>query len=252
MFKTYYIFKKELKTLFLSPLAYVVTAVFMALTSFFVVSNMQTAEMRGAFSLIATLFIFVMPFLTMRVFSEEFSAGTDEMLMTSPLRLTQIVIGKYLAVLALILAILAISLEYVAVIALYGDPDWGPIGAGYLGLFMLGAAFAAFGVYASSLSKHQMVAALAAFGGALFLIAIEILGFVFRSGLFQNLLSTLKVSNVDAVTDVIIKALESVGILSHYMDFDKGIIDTTHIIYYAGFIFLFLFMTVRKLESRRW
>jgi len=249
---SYYIFKKEIKSLFLSPMAYIVVAAFMALTSHFVVMNMSQADMRGTFSLIATLFIFVMPFLTMRIFSEEFNSGTDELLMTSPLKLWHIVAGKYFAILALIAAILALSLEYVVVIAMYGKPDWGPIGTGYLGLFLLAGAFASFGVFASSLSKDQIVSALVAFAGALFLVAIEVLGYVVDSGFFRKILEAFGFSNPDAATDSIVEVLKTIGLLSHYMDFDKGIIDSTHIIYYLFFIFVFLFLTVRKLEARRW
>lgn len=232
MGKTLSVFKKDFRGMFLSPLAYVVIAVFFAFNSILIIPGMQSADMRGPFGLMATMFIFVIPLITMRVFSEELRAGTDELLMTSPLTLPQIVIGKYLAVVGLIVVILAISLQYVYIIAKFGEPDWGPIAAGYLGLFLLGSSFAAFGVFASSLTKNQIVAGVVTLIVSLLLVAINVLSPV--------------------VGPEIADILDKVGMINHYFDFDKGVIDSTHIIYYVGFIVLFLFLTVRSLDSRRW
>ncbi len=179
MSKVYFIFKKEIKSLFVSPLAYVVIGVFLGLTSFMFLGNMREASMRDAFGLMSLLFIFVMPLLTMRTFAEELRTGTDELLMTSPLTLTQIVVGKYLAVVALLATIMLLSGEYVVILAKYGQPDWGPIFTGYLGLMLMAGAFAALGVFMSSLSKNQMVVAVMTFGAVLFVIAIEALSAVF-------------------------------------------------------------------------
>lgn len=233
MSNTYYIFKKDLKSLFVSPLAYIVIAIFLALNSFFLLKDISEAGMRDIFGFMATLFIFTMPLITMRTFSEELRNGTDELLMTSPLTLTQIVVGKFLAVLGLLIAIMILSGQYVIIIAVYGKPDWGPIITGYIGLILLCGSFAALGVFASSLSKNQMVAAVITFGAVLFVIAIEQLSAVFTGTTAS-------------------KVLEALGIINHYLDFDKGVIDSTHIIYYFAFIFLFLFFTVRRLEARRW
>ena len=229
----YFVFKKELKSLFASPLAYIVIGVFLGLNSFLIVGNLQEASMRDAFGFMATLFIFVMPLLTMRTFADELRTGTDELLMTSPLTLAQIVVGKYLAVVALLAAIMAMSGEYVAVIAKYGQPDWGPIFTGYLGLLLMTGSFAALGVFVSSLSKNQMAVAVITFGAVLFVIAIQQLSSIF--------------SGAGAA-----KVLEALSLISHYTDFEKGVVDSTHIIYYGAFIFLFLFFTVRRLDARRW
>jgi ABC-2 type transport system permease protein len=229
----YFIFKKEIKSLFVSPLAYVVIAVFIGLTSFMFLGNLQEASMRDAFGLMSLLFIFVMPLLTMRTFAEELRNGTDELLMTSPLTLTQIVVGKYLAVMALLAAIMLLSGEYVVILAKYGQPDWGPIFTGYIGLLLMTGAFAALGVFMSSLSKNQMVVAVMTFGAVLFVIAIEALSAVF--------------SGAQAA-----KVFEALSLINHYLDFEKGVVDSTHIIYYGAFIFLFLFFTVRRLDARRW
>jgi ABC-2 type transport system permease protein len=153
--------------------------------------------------------------------------------MTSPLTLTQIVVGKYLAVMALLSAIMAMSGEYVAIIAKYGQPDWGPIFTGYLGLLLLTGAFAALGVFMSSLSKNQMVVAVMTFAAVLFVIAIEALNTIFSGAAAE-------------------KVLGAVSLINHYLDFEKGVVDSTHIIYYGAFIFLFLFLTVRRLDARRW
>nr|HPI75198.1 ABC transporter permease subunit [bacterium] len=126
MRNAYYIFKKDVKSLFMSPLAYVVMAVFFCVSSFLLVAGMEEASMRGAFGLIATMLILIMPFLTMRSFAEEFASGTDELLMTSPVTSGQLVAGKFMAVMALAGAIIALSGQYALIIGIYGDPDWGP------------------------------------------------------------------------------------------------------------------------------
>jgi ABC-2 type transport system permease protein len=231
--KTFYIFKKEMKSLFTSPLAYIVIAVFLALNSYFLIGDLREASMRDIFGFMATLFIFTMPLMTMRTFSEEYRHGTDELLMTSPLTLTEIVVGKFLGVLGLLVVIMIMSLQYVVIIAHYGNPEWGPIFTGYIGLILMSGSFAALGVFMSSLTKNQMVAAAITFGAVLFVIAIE------------------QLSNFFTGT-VAAKVLAALGIINHYLDFDKGVIDTTHLIYYFGFMFLFLFLTVRRLEARRW
>ncbi|MFA6449150.1 MAG: ABC transporter permease subunit, partial [bacterium] len=168
-----------------------------------------------------------------RTFAEELRTGTDELLMTSPLTLTQIVAGKYLAVVALLAAIMAMSGQYVAIIAIYGRPDWGPIFTGYLGLLLMASAFAALGVFMSSLSKNQMVVAVITFAAVIFVIAIQQMASVF--------------SGARAA-----KVLETLSLVSHYGDFGKGVVDSANVIYYGAFIFLFLFFTVRRLDARRW
>ncbi|HOO57094.1 MAG TPA: ABC transporter permease [bacterium] len=233
MSKTYFIFKRELKSLFVSPLAYVMIAVFLGLNSFFYVSFLQEASMRGAFGMMSMLLIFLMPLITMRTFAEELKSGTDELLMTSPLRLTHIVAGKYLAVLALLLTIFLLTGQYVFILVKYGSPDWGPIITGYIGLILFSGALASLGVFCSSLTRNQMVAAVISLGAGLFIIGIELLTGVIHGELAARVLETL-------------------GIINHYADFDKGVIDSTHVIYYLAFIFLFLFLTVRRLDARRW
>lgn len=233
MSNIYFIMKKDLRSMFVSPLAYVVIAIFTGLNSFFVVANMQDASMRDAFGFMATLFIFVMPLLTMRTFAEELRSGTDELLMTSPLTLTQIVIGKYLAVMALLAVMICLSGEYLYIIVRYGKPDWGPIMTGYAGMVLLAGSFAAVGVFMSSLTKNQIVAAVITFAAMLFFIAVEQLSTVF-SGAVAG------------------KVLETISLINHYIDFEKGVIDSTHVIYYGVFIFLFLFFTVRRLDASRW
>ncbi len=218
--------------MFQSSLAYIVTAVFMFICSFIMVQGLETADMRPVFSIMQFLFIFVVPFFTMRSFSEEFKSGTDELLMTSPVSLTQIVVGKFLSVMGLITAILVLSLQYVYIIGAYGDPDWAPVITGYLGIFLLCGAFVSIGIFISSTTKNQIVAALGTLMLIIVLIAINAV-----STLFSN--------------PVIQQVLELAGMTKHYMDFLNGVIDTAHVVYFVLFIALFLFLTVRSLESKR-
>jgi ABC-2 type transport system permease protein len=136
-------------------------------------------------------------------------------------------------VVALLAVLLGLSGEYVYLIAKYGKPDWGPVLTGYIGLILLAGSFAAVGVFMSSLTKNQVVAAIITFAAMLFFIAVEQLSSVF-SGAAAG------------------KVLETISLINHYLDFEKGVVDSTHILYYGAFIFLFLFFTVRRLDAARW
>jgi len=247
MRNAYYIFKKDVKSLFMSPLAYVVMAVFFCVSSFLLVAGMEEASMRGAFGLIATMLILIMPFLTMRSFAEEFASGTDELLMTSPVTSGQLVAGKFMAVMALAGAIIALSGQYALIIGIYGDPDWGPALTGYAGLLLLSGALASLGVYCSSLTRSQPAAAVAAFGLALLLIVIR----AAQSAVDALAASFTGSAAAEAVAKALSSVLEAAGVLDHYFDFEKGVIDSTHVVYYVAFILLFLFFTARRLDSKR-
>ncbi|MEW5947319.1 MAG: ABC transporter permease [bacterium] len=235
MSKTFAIYRKELKTLFVSPLAYVVMGVFLGLTGYFfalILFNTREASMRYVFGNMAIILLLISPLMTMRAFAEEHRTGTDELLMTTPVTLWQIVLGKYFAVLTLFAAMLALSAEFPAILFRFGDPDLGPILGGYAGLLLMGAAFVAVGLFASSLTNNQMVAGIVAFGILLLLWLIE-----WAAGAL-GMAST--------------KVFEALSILRHYNDFEKGVVDTVHVYYYFALVFLFLFLSIRSLETRRW
>jgi len=233
MTKTIAVFKKDFKSLFFSPLAYIVIAAFLFLNSYFAINWMREASMRDVFGLTITLLVFMMPVITMRAFADEFRNGTDELLMTSPLEPYQIVFGKFLAIMGMLSVIILLTLQYVVIIGVYGSPDWGPVFTGYAGLFLVTAALASVGVFVSSLTRNHMIAGVLTFAAMLFLIAI------------QQLSNVLTVYSADRV-------LQSLDVLNHFSDFEKGVLDSTHFVFYAAFISVFLFLTVRRIEARRY
>ncbi len=235
MLKTWSIFKREVASYFLSPIAYVMGAVFLLLSGYFfsiILMATRSAGLQGTFGNMAVTFMFVAPALTMRLLAEEKKLGTDELLLTSPVSITSIVVGKYLASVLTYLVFLAATLVYVAVLRHYGNPDMGPIYSGYLGMSLLGASCLAAGTFASALTENQMVAGVVGFG---ILLLFWILGWVSA-----------------AVPGPVGHAISMLSILKHFDDFQKGIMDLSHIIFYLSFIFVFLFLAVRTIDSRRW
>ena len=230
---TFAVFKKEVVSLFVSPVAYVSIALFLFLLSFLVTNDIYSSDLRDVLSAMPVLMIFFIPMATMRTLADEARTGTHELLLTSPLGLGSIVLGKYLAVMTLVLALLVCTGQYVVLVAVYGKPQWPLMLTGYLGLFLLCGQFAAMGVFASSLTSNQFIAAVATFVGLLFFIAVDVLASVFSPGVLADVFTHL-------------------AVFSHAADFDKGLLDLSHFIYYTGMITLFLFLTVRNLETRRW
>lgn len=158
--------------------------------------------------------------------------GTIELLLTAPVRDMEVVIGKYLASLTVFVIMLGLTLYYPLLLFWFGDPDIGPVFSGYLGFFLLGASFLSVGLLASSLTGNQIVSAVLAFG--LLLMVWMLAGAAsFVSGALAEVVNYISLS-------------------AHLGDFVKGVIDTTHVVYFLSFIVLFVFLTVRSLETRRW
>lgn len=228
---------KELKAYFTSPIAYVITAVFLALTGYFFAQDLftfQFARLHGFLGAGSFLLLLIAPILTMRLIAEEQKLGTLELLLTAPVRDHEIVLGKFLAAVAILAAMLAITLYYPLLLTWVSDPDLGPMLSGYLGLFLLGAAFLAVGLFTSSLTSNQIVAATLGIG-------ISLLFYLVDSA------ETL-VRGVPAAVDV----LRYISLNEHFSDFLRGVIDTKAVIYYGTFVATLLFLTVRSVESRRW
>ena len=237
MRNTLVIARRELAAYFVSPVAYVVTAAVLAVQGFLfylLLTLTREATMRYAFSnLIGLLFIVgVIPFLTMRALAEEKRMGTIELLLTSPVRDWEVVVGKFLAGLGLWTLILVLSLYFPLILFAFGEPDPGAIVAGYLGLFLLGGALLSIGMFASALTQSQVVAGIL---GAAIAIVLSLVQFLSDSG------------GVGAGS-----FFEYLGLLGHYFDFVKGIVDTKEVIYYISVIAAFLFLATRVLEMRRW
>jgi len=226
---------KEFKSYLASPMAYVVTGIFLVLTGFFFQSSPTTyseTSINGFLAYGSILLLLLASVLTMRLLAEEKKMGTLELLLTAPVRDSEVIMGKFLGSLGILTAMLALTFYYPILLMWFGDPDIGPIATGYLGLFLLGCTSLAVGLFASSLTSNQIVAVVIA-GGILF--ALWFIGMA---------------------ADLLPEALgEVIGYLSlyyHFPDFMRGVIDTRGIIYYLSITALFLFLAVRSLENSRW
>jgi ABC-2 type transport system permease protein len=246
---------KELRSYFTSPIAYIVIGLFAALYGFFfwailqyfVAQSMQMGQfgMQGPQSMnvnqqlirplvqnVTILVLFLMPMVTMRTYSEEKRSGTIELLLTSPLSDFQIIMGKFLGAMALYCIMLAVTLIHMAILFVYGRPEWKPILTSYIGLLLLGGCFISLGLFISSLTKNQIVAGMVTFAVFLFLWIITWIG-------------SFSGPTVDKLTTYL-------SIIDHLDDFGKGVIDTTHVIYYLSFITFGLFLTAKSVDSERW
>lgn len=236
MSNTFAIAWKETKSYFSTPTAYVVGAMYLALTGVFFVSEVTSpfaeATMRGVIQWSSLFIVFLAPLLTMRLLAEEQKLGTLELLLTSPVRDWEIVLGKYLAALSTLVVTISFTLFYVLLLFVFGSPDVGPVASAYVGLLLYGAAALAIGLMASSLSSNQIVAAVVGIGVLLMLQFIDRVSIIVE-GLGSQVLSGLSMS-------------------AHFSDFTRGVYDTSHIVYYLSLSTVFLFLTVRSLETRRW
>ena len=227
---------KEIQIYFSSPVAYIVGMMFLALTGFFFVRDLSSpfpeASLSSFFQGATIILILLAPALTMRLLAEEQKLGTIELLLTSPVRDWEVIIGKYLASFTFLMATIALTTYYVVLLVIFADPDPGPIWSGYLGLALYGAATLSVGLLTSTLTNNQIVAAV---------VGMFILLVLFFADLAGGALSGFPATVVNEI-----------GIRSHFDDFQRGVIDTKHIVYYLTFTAFFLFLSIRALESRRW
>lgn len=244
---------KELKSYFSSPIAYIVLGFwallygyfFVAILQFFVRQSMQMGQFQGPQSMninqqlirplvqnVTILVLFLMPMVTMRTYSEEKRSGTIELLLTSPVTDWQIILGKFLGAMLLYSTMLAVTLIHLAFLFRYGNPEWKPIVTAYLGLLLLGGCFISVGLFISSLTKNQIVAGMVTFAVFLLLWVIEWIG-------------SFSGPTVDSLTQYL-------SIVGHLDDFGKGVLDTTHLIYYLSFITFGLFLTAKSVDTERW
>ncbi len=233
---TFNIAWKETKLYFGTPAAYIVGAMFLGLTGVFFVADVTApfaeAGVRGIVDWASFFIIFLAPLLTMRLLAEEQKLGTLELLLTSPVRDWEVVLGKYIASFLILVAILAVTLYYVVLLYSFGDPDTGPVLSGYLGLLLYGAAALAIGLLGSSLSSNQIVAAVV---GIAILLMLS----------FVNLIA-------DIVTGVASEVFNGMSMNEHIVDFSRGVIDTSSLVFFLSLTAIFLFLTIRSLETRRW
>ncbi|MFL2756833.1 MAG: ABC transporter permease subunit [Dehalococcoidia bacterium] len=227
---------KETRTYFGMPSAYIVGAMFLMLTGiFFVFEITRPFSEAGVRELVdwASFFtVFLAPLITMRLLAEEQKLGTLELLLTSPVHEWQVVTGKYLSSLFILLAIQAVTLYYVLIIYIFGNPDMGPVLSAYIGLILHGATALSVGLLGSSLSSNQIVAAVLGTAVLLFFAFID----------------RVSVLSEGPVAEF----LNSLSMTLRLSDFTRGIIDTSHLVYFLSLIAIFLFLTIRSLETRRW
>jgi ABC-2 type transport system permease protein len=244
--------QREVNAYFSSPIAYVLIGFFALLfgwffyvpLAYFEQQSMQAGmnpgqtlninQMLVGPTLMNTtvIMLFLFPLITMRTYAEEKRSGTIELLLTSPVTDVEIIMGKFLGAMLLYAAMLAVTLIHMAILFIFGDPEWKPIATGYLGLLMMGGCFLSLGLFISSLTKNQIVAAMATFAVFLMLWVINWIG-TFVGPTTQAVLAHL------SLTD-------------HFDDFARGIIDTKHVIYYLSFMAFGLFLTAKSVDSERW
>jgi ABC-2 type transport system permease protein len=255
----YAIYRKEMGHYFVSPIAYVVVGLFLILCGFFfnlylsdairasMEAQMQSAQMgmasnfdvpseviRAFLGVLALFLLFFMPMITMGVYSDERRRGTMELLMTSPITETQIVLGKFFASLTLFAVMLVPTASYILFMWFKSEPmpPLRIVAGGYLGLLLFGGALLALGQFLSSLTENPIIAAILTFAAFLLLWALD-----FGS------------SGASSTPEQIV---HYISVINHYQGFTQGVIDTSALVYYVSFIAFFIFLTVRSVDSMRW
>jgi len=285
------VFKRELRAYFSSPIGFVVIGLFVFLSAiFFAATNLlgASSEYNGLLSTMAFIFLFLVPILTMRLLTEEKRQHTDQMLITSPLSVTAIVIGKYLAAVAVFLITLLVTVLFPIMMSFFSllGLEWWKILGGYIGLFLLGSAFIAVGLFFSSLTESQIVAAVATYTALLVMWIIDAVAGMVPAGWFAGLVflalaaaalallvwfttrsipaaivvaivlggavAAVAVLQRSLLEGLIAKVLAWFSLLKRYEDFNLGILGLSPVVYYLSFSAAFVFLTVRMIDRKRW
>jgi ABC-2 type transport system permease protein len=286
------VFRRELKAYFSSPIGFIfmgffilISGVFFALTFLL---NPSPARYIGLLSSLTLIFLFLVPILTMRLLTEETRQRTDQLLITSPLTVTGIVMGKYLAAVGVFFLTLLVTVVYPVIMSFFalGGLAWAEIVGGYIGFFLLGSSFIAVGLFFSSLTDNQLVAAMETFAALLLIWILDGIsasvpssvqsGLVFLAILAAFLLLLVFFSTRSAIATaaagvaaaaalvllflfarglfegLIARVLAWFSLLKRYNDFTLGVLNLSPIVYYISFCGAFVFLTVRMIEKRRW
>jgi ABC-2 type transport system permease protein len=229
--------RRELTSYFYSPIAYVSMALFLLATGVFFWSDFQPGqpvEMRNVFNWMVWILVFITPVLGMGLLSQEWTSGTIETLMTAPVDDAEVVVGKFLGSLAFMTVLVGPTLLYVLMLRIYGQVDFGPIFSGYLGIALVGSLFISVTLFCSSLTSSQVVAAASA---AAVLFLITIVPYIAAS---QATLPTYMRNIIDQ------------AVYKRYAEFSQGVIAVGNIVFFVAGTTVFLFLTTKVLESRRW
>ena len=227
--------RREIRTYFNSPVAYIVVPVFVIITGYLFFTQLfleKQADMRGFFNIMPLLFMFMIPAITMRLLADEKSSGTLELLITMPVRDWEVVAGKFLAAMALLCTAIGLTLVFAITVKSLGPLDRGPAIGGYLGLVLMGGAYVSIGVMASALTRNSIVSFIVAFAIS---FALYLLG-----RLTQFLPQALQ------------KLVAFLSIDGHFENIGRGVVDSRDVIYYLSVMTVCLLIATLSLESRRW
>ncbi len=227
--------EREIRSYFVSPVAWVVAAVFIALWGYLFAGILVTsreANLRPLLNNFSVTFLFIGPFLTMRLLAEEARTGTLELLLTQPLREAELVIGKYLGSVVFLFFLLALTLYFPILLEFFGNPDEGPMVGGYIGILMQGMAFLAIGLMASALTQNQIIAAAITFVTLLILWLSDLLA--------------------RTLTGPASQIAQYVSITKRFEDMPRGVIDTKDLIFFVTIVVACLFITTQIIGARRW
>jgi len=229
-----HIFKKEFGAYFLSPIAYIVIALFLLVTGWFFFAGFfiyNRADLRNFFNLLPIVFSFVIPAITMRLYSEELHVGSYEILLTMPVTYLDVIAGKFLAAVAFVGVMLVPTLAYPITVSLIGDLDWGPVVGGYIGGILLAAAYSAIGVFASSLTRNQIIAFMMGTSICFVLTMINKMLFFFP----KTILGVIGYLSAD----------------NHFQNIAKGILDSRDLLYFLSVVFIGLYATHIVMQEKR-
>lgn len=230
------IFKRELKAYFTSPLGYVFLAIFYAFSGlFFYIFSLSvgSTDISSVFLMMFIVLMVFVPLLTMRLLSEDKKQKTDQLILTAPVSLLSIVMGKFLAAYAIFAIGVAVMPVYGFVMSTFATVSWLPIWGNTVGLLLLGGIFVSIGLFISSLTENQMIAAIGGFFINLMILLMNTLKSALPNGFLQDVLS-------------------SISVYSRHSEITNGIFSLSSLIFFVSVIFIFLFLTVRVLEKRRW
>lgn len=248
----YTIWKKELRSYFFSPIAYILTAIFLAITAYFYNTilqlfvqfqfqrmfgmgggpNLTDHFLRPLYSNTVIILLLITPILTMRLFSEEKKQATFEFLLTSPITTTQLVLGKYFAGLTVFVVMVILTFTYPVFLFIYSTPEVGPIITTYIGLIFMGSIFVGVGVFSSSLTENQIISAVVAFG---ILLILWVIGWASRTAPHS-----------------IASGINYISLMDHFSNLSKGILSTRDLTYFLSFDGFLIFLTVSVVESQKW
>lgn len=282
-------FQKELRSYFTSAIGYIFIGTFLLITGiFFTMYNLLPASPSYNYTLqsLITIFLFIIPVLTMKIISEETKTKTDQLLFTSPLKITDIILGKYLAALAIFTIPLLITVIYPIILSRFGTISVSEIFTGYIGIFLLGATLIAIGLFVSSLTENQVTSAVICFGVLLFIFLIDNIEqalpstrnasivfvvimvaifalFVYFStkNIYAAAVSVLVGLSVtitcylikkEAFDGLLQKVFGWFSLIKRYTLFSQGVLSLNSVVYYLSFIAAFIFLTIRMVDKRRW